>query len=623
MRAHCHFVALSALLSAAACTALLSCGGAARLLAGEEKAAPQALSAGPLTRTEALEQLEALPTPAGVSPQLFGELKQGLRTMLKQGPAKYASSPPTGLLNQIQDLTTGIDDLGNEGIQWNYKNAGDYDLNSEVNISDLTPIGQHFGKTEASADWLSAARFADGDGNGEVNIADITPIGMNFLRKVAGYRVEGGPAPEGPFTELGEVAFESGRPLLTGIRMYHYLPAVQHPAYRVIPLDVLGIPGEPSLPSVEFLVSERTRIVGNPDDPMSPQFNSRAGNQLLLDLPPGAPSPLAVGDVVVGSDDGGYLLRVLEVNQAGQHLEVIGEPATLSDVFLQGGLTQALDDISQVPPALYTIDLGGQVLCDVPGLNAVVEAGSIAFLPKADVAVNYNQYGGVTYLKGLAEGGPLDFNMNVVLTSDELSGPFPASEADKVNFEHLVTSFNFDFLAYQNNVPVTMTLNYEMYTGIEGEGEFFGAYAAEATSQYDGIKLGGIYTLDGGIQEFNEFSQAQIAPPTQPTVSSFGGDVRFSAYCRAEIHIKLYGNPVAGNSEDLALTLSPRVQLSGAHTSTPEVGMNFSVDAALDNSYLMALYHIGMGTDLQQNFFPTNPLFNVMTGFIPTITPPG
>lgn len=455
-----------------------------------------------------------------------------------------------------------------------------------------------------------------------MNIADITPIGQNFLHKVAGYSIEGGPRPDGPFSQLDQIPFDSGRPLLTGIRMYQYLPAVQHESYRVIPLDELGIPGEPSLPAVQFLVSQKTRIVGNPDDPASPQFNARAGNEVLLDLPAGAPNPIAVGDVVVGSDDGGYLLRVLDVTQTGQQLDVVGEPGTLSDVFLQGGLTQALDDISQVPPAVYTIDLGGQVLCDVPGLNAVVESGSVAFLPKADVAVNYNQYGGVTYLKGLAEGGPLDFNMNVVLTSDEWSGPFPATEADKVNFDHLVTSFNFDFLAYQNNVPVTMALEYEMYDGIEGEGDYFGAYQAEASSQYDGIKLGGIYTLDGGIQEFNEFTQAQTPPVTGPTVSDLGGDVRFSAYCRAEIHIKLYGNPVAGNSEDLALTLMPRVQLTGTQSAAP-LGVDYSVDAAFDNSYLMALYHIGMGADVQQNTFLTNPLFNVMTGFIPTIIPPG
>lgn len=125
---------MSALLSAAACTALLSCGSAARLLAGEHPAAPPALSSGVLTQAEALAQLDALPTPGGVNPQLFGELKQSLRAMLMQGPAKYTSAPPTGLPNQIQDLTTGISDLGEKGIQWNYLNRGDYDLNSEVNV---------------------------------------------------------------------------------------------------------------------------------------------------------------------------------------------------------------------------------------------------------------------------------------------------------------------------------------------------------------------------------------------------------------------------------------------------------------------------------------------------------
>ncbi len=129
---------------------------------------------------------------------------------------------------------------------------------------------------------------------------------------------------------------------------------------------------------------------------------------------------------MVGAEDGGYLLRVLDAQQVGNQVNVTGEPGILADVFLQGGLGEALTDISQVPPEVYTINLAGQILHDTPEISARILSGSVSFLPAADVAVNYNQYGGVTYLRGLALGGPLNLNMTVQLDSDGVERGFPA-----------------------------------------------------------------------------------------------------------------------------------------------------------------------------------------------------
>jgi hypothetical protein len=597
------------------CLCLLGCGGSKGSVTGLPRA--DAPVAAPRTQAEALAQLDALPLPDGVDAATFAELKSALRAMLEQmPPARFTSTPPTGPANKIMDLTTGIDDDGNEGIQWNYLNVGDYDLNSEVNISDITPIGQHFHKNTNSPDWKSAARFADGDGNGEVNISDITPIGQNFLRRVATYRIEGG-NDEASLQELDELPFEAGTPLLTGIRMYHYLPAVQYPVYRVTPLDEFGTPGESSMLSQAFIISDKTRIVGQPG---GPAFNAIAGSDLTLDLPAGAPTPIEPGDIVVGSDQGGYLLKVLDVQRSGDQLEIAGEPAILTDVFLQGGLAEALDDISQVPPAAYTLDLSGQILHDDPALYASIIDGSLTFLPQADVAVNYNQYGGVTYLRGLVLGGPMDLDMTVSLYSSEWSGPFPPTPAETGFYEHKMTGFTFDFTAYQNDVPVTMALQYDVYVGIRGEGDFFGEYQGHIISSYDNIKMGGIFN-SAGIEEFNEFTPTHGTVEV-PIIGNVYNDFTFTAYVRAEIHTRLYGNPIPGNTEDLALNLIPQLTLSAAPTTTPSDGMDYLVQGSLDTSYMLALHHIGMGEQQQANFF-TGPLDTVLFGFIPTIDPPG
>jgi hypothetical protein len=78
---------------------------------------------------------------------------------------------------------------GKTSLTWNHYQRGDYDLNGEVNVADLTPVGFHFMKNSGDPDW-PAASVADGDGNGEINVADITPIGQNFGAVVAGYVVE-------------------------------------------------------------------------------------------------------------------------------------------------------------------------------------------------------------------------------------------------------------------------------------------------------------------------------------------------------------------------------------------------------------------------------------------------
>lgn len=592
------------------------CGGSRSV---PELSLPQAgVASVPQSHAEVLAQLDALATPPGVDAAVFSQLKDALQKILDgQSTARLVSSPPTGQMNRIEDLTSGVNDSGHKGIQWNYKNVGDYDFNSQVNLGDLTLVGVHFGKNSASPDWMSAARFADGDKNGVINVSDVTPIGVNFLHRVAGYLIAGAPAPEGSFTQIGQAAFDTGRPLLSGIRMYHYLPAVQHPYYQVTPVDELSNPGEPSLPSVDFLISDETRVIGAPG---GPSFVSRNGDDVTVLLPDGGPSPIQAGDVVVGAEDGGYLLRVLSIQQVGATVNITGTPGILADVFLQGGLAQALDDISQVPPAVYTLNLAGQVLHNEQALQATITSGTLTFLPQADVAVNYNEYGGVTYLRGLAEGGPLDLDMTVQVTSTKWNGTFPPTPDDVPFFERKMTGFTFDFTAYQNDVPVTMTLQYDVYVGIRGSGNLNSTYQAHIVSTYDKLMLGGIYNSTG-IHDLDEFTTSYGAV-SAPYIGMGGGDFTFTAYVRPEIHIKLYGNPVPGNSEDLALTLSPQLTLTGQRTSTPERGYDYTLDGSLDNSFLLILHHIGLDDDPQSRFFP-GAVNTVLSGFIADSVPPG
>ncbi|MCB1221418.1 MAG: hypothetical protein H7A35_00915 [Planctomycetales bacterium] len=99
-------------------------------------------------------------------------------------PDRIASAAP---VNPGSQSTLSVDQAAGK-LNWEYRCSGDYDQNGLVSISDLTPLGVHFGKGGPFSD-NSIESVVDGDGNGEINLGDITPIGQNFGRGVEGYNI--------------------------------------------------------------------------------------------------------------------------------------------------------------------------------------------------------------------------------------------------------------------------------------------------------------------------------------------------------------------------------------------------------------------------------------------------
>ncbi|HES58715.1 MAG TPA: hypothetical protein ENO21_04730, partial [Firmicutes bacterium] len=90
----------------------------------------------------------------------------------------------------VRDLEAVDNNDGSATLGWSERNTGDYDLNGEVNISDITPVGKNFNKVYGteSPDYAQL-EVVDGDDNFEVNISDLTPIGLNFGSIITGYNV--------------------------------------------------------------------------------------------------------------------------------------------------------------------------------------------------------------------------------------------------------------------------------------------------------------------------------------------------------------------------------------------------------------------------------------------------
>jgi hypothetical protein len=150
------------------------CAAAGRLaLAGELE--PGLLSIGVVALDKAIPagtQLAAVQFAAGAS--------QAVR---RASYSQFSS-------NIVTDLT--VVDNGDETatLGWSERNTGDYDLNSEVNVSDIVPIAQHYtARVLADDPDYAILEVIDGDENTEINSADLVPIAMNLGSTVLGYNI--------------------------------------------------------------------------------------------------------------------------------------------------------------------------------------------------------------------------------------------------------------------------------------------------------------------------------------------------------------------------------------------------------------------------------------------------
>ncbi len=97
---------------------------------------------------DVLLELEELSPPDGVDTKTFQHLKDTLALTLRRSQAnasaKFTSRPPLGEVNKVTDLACIYVSEGNYELRWTYKNIGDYDLSGKVEISDITPLAEHF-----------------------------------------------------------------------------------------------------------------------------------------------------------------------------------------------------------------------------------------------------------------------------------------------------------------------------------------------------------------------------------------------------------------------------------------------------------------------------------------------
>jgi hypothetical protein len=201
------------------------------------------------TLAQAIDNTNALISPANVDASVFDQLKAAFVTALEAcGTQRFVSAPPAGEENSVTDLA--VNDVGGGAytLTWTYRNLGDYDLNGEVGIPDITPIAQNYLANSTDGTGNDAQEnWIDGSGDGEVGIPDITPIAQNYLSNVAGYNIYGTNSLSDPWTPVGTgieiTALEEGvfPPVIT-----FDLASKDYELYKVVPRDSTGAEGADS-----------------------------------------------------------------------------------------------------------------------------------------------------------------------------------------------------------------------------------------------------------------------------------------------------------------------------------------------------------------------------------------
>ena len=195
--------------------------------------------------------------------------------------ARAASCSPGGPVNAVDDLAIVGQSATTATLRWTEHNVGDYDNNSIVGITDLTPLGNLFNQTVATAPDPIWAAMVDGDGNGVINIADMTPIGANWGSEMNGYILytntagdetygDGLTVQRDPFFVNNKTpvvytftaTVPSGTPLFLSVK-----PAanndMENPGPQSNVANVVIDPGPPAAPTALLATSDASTGVGN------------------------------------------------------------------------------------------------------------------------------------------------------------------------------------------------------------------------------------------------------------------------------------------------------------------------------------------------------------------------
>jgi hypothetical protein len=247
-------------------------------------------------------------------------------------------------------------------------------------------------------------------------------------------------------------------------------------------------------------------------------------------------SPLDVGDIIVGTDGGGFLRRLTAVNEKNGAINTQTEFVSLAEAIdagtLDADVTFTADDFAKsgVPLAKAggaTIDLSGLVLFSKDGVTVSISKGTIEIVPTITLDATFKGHE-LTSFKAVTEGD---------LTTD-ITVRVQATGTQTVSWEtNIIPPITKPFVFYIGPVPVVGTASLSFPFGVAGtvQGTASIESGFDATTH---IKLG-TQLKDGAWSDISDLGSFE--PNAHPAVLSFGSDAGVDVYVKVCAGLNLYG----------------------------------------------------------------------------------
>jgi len=250
----------------------------------------------------------------------------------------------------------------------------------------------------------------------------------------------------------------------------------------------------------------------------------------------GDKAAIQVGDIIASAKDGGFLRKVIGVNEANGVIQTVTQVVSLAeaiqDGILSGKITWTNQDFENSGAVLaqggtLAIDLSGTTIFSQDGVTLSLGEGStLTYAPDIDVLAN------------ISDHKVTNFSMNCsgLFTSD-LYFKLSAAQAATVNWETpMFPAVTKPFLFYIGPVPVAGVASLAFPVGVTGS---IGAGASAESGFYGSSNVTvGASMADGkwtNNSSFGEFSP--IAHPLVITLSSAGS---VTIYVKVQPSITLY-----------------------------------------------------------------------------------
>ncbi len=250
----------------------------------------------------------------------------------------------------------------------------------------------------------------------------------------------------------------------------------------------------------------------------------------------GESTPFEVGDIIVGSEGGGFLRRVLAINQDRNEVmtetEFVSLAEAVEDGSLDGQVTFMPEDFAKAGAPMakagdITIDLSGMTIYNKDGVTVTLTTGTITYAPTVTLKAVFADHELQSFLASTE--GDLTLDVDVRVT---------AAAGANLNWEtDIIPPITKPFVFYIGPVPVAGTASLRLPFGVTGSV----SGAASAESGFDStthVKVG--MQMSGGkwtsITGFGPF-----APTAHPLVVSFSSGAGVDVYVKPTVGLNLYG----------------------------------------------------------------------------------